>query len=53
MLLVCFSMCLCQIHELHPVLIKADCSFFVITDSDVRLQHILFLSLFAAPVILL
>lgn len=46
-----FSMCLCQTHELHPLLIKADCSFYIITDSDVRLQHILFLSVFAAPVI--
>lgn len=37
--------------ELHPVLIKADCSFYIITESYACLQHIFLLSLFAAPAV--
>lgn len=39
-----FSVCLCQTLELHPVLIKAECSFYIITGWDACLQHILLLS---------
>lgn len=48
---LCVFPCVCVTHELNPLLIKEDCSFYIITDSDVRLQRVLFLSLFAAPVI--
>lgn len=37
---VCFAACLCQTRELHPVLIKAGCSFYIITECDACLQQI-------------
>lgn len=47
---VCFCVCFCHTHELHPVLIKAGCSFYIITECAACLQQILLLSLlFAAP----
>lgn len=47
---VCFCVCFCHTHELHPVLIKAGCSFYIITECGACLQQILLLSLlFAAP----
>lgn len=44
-----FCVCLSHTHELHPVLIKAGCSFYIITEFASCLQRILLLSLFAAP----
>lgn len=37
---VCFAACLCSTRELHPVLIKAGCSFYIITECDACLQQI-------------
>lgn len=43
-----FCVCLSHTHELHPVLIKAGCSFYIITEFASCLQRILLLSLFDA-----
>lgn len=45
---MCFCVCFCHTHELHPVLIKTGWSFYVIMECGACFQQILLLSLLFA-----